>query len=154
MGKIKKLELSVAEKEVLGRGYRSGEKHTFRQRCQMILLKSEGLTNKRIGQVFSCHEMTVYGWVKRYETEGISGLRTKEGSGRAPILRTAEDLARVREKVSLHRQRVGLAKAELEEELGKNFSEKTLRRFLKKTVVDINAYESDPNSNPMKIFTD
>jgi len=154
MGKIKKLELSVAEKEVLERGYRSGEKHTFRQRCQMILLKSEGLTNKKIGQIFSCHEMTIYSWVRRYETEGISGLQTKEGSGRVPILRTAEDLARVREKVSLHRQRIGLARAELEEELGKNFSEKTLRRFLKKTVADINAYESDPKADLMKIFTD
>jgi len=154
MGKIKKLELSVAEREALEKGYRSGEKHTFRQRCQMILLKSEGLTNKKIGELFSCHEMTVYGWVKRYETEGISGLPTKEGSGRSPILRTKEDLARVREKVSEHRQRIGLARAELEEELGKNFSEKTLRRFLKKTVADINGYESDPKADLMKIFTD
>jgi len=154
MGKIKKLELSVAESEALEKGYRSGEKHTFRRRCQMILLKSEGLTNKKIGELFSCHQMTVYGWVKRYETEGISGLQTKEGSGRAPILRTAEDLARVREKVSLHRQRIGMAKAELEEELGKNFSEKTLRRFLKKTAADINAYAHDPKADLTKIFTD
>ncbi|MGI8788488.1 MAG: helix-turn-helix domain-containing protein, partial [Pyrinomonadaceae bacterium] len=84
MGKIKKLELSVAEKQDLEKGYRNGEKHTFRQRCQMILLKSEGLTNKKIGEIFSYHEMTIYGWVKRYKTEGISGLRTKEGSGRLP----------------------------------------------------------------------
>lgn len=154
MGKIKKLELSVAETEALEKGYRSGEKHTFRQRCQMILLKSEGLTNKKIGELFSCHEMTIYGWVKRYETEGISGLQTKEGSGRAPILRTAEDLVRVREKVREHRQRIGLARAELEEELGKAFSEKTLRRFLKKTVADINAYAHDPKADLMKIFTD
>ena len=140
MGKFKKLELSVAEKEALEKGYRSGEKHTFRKRCQIILLKSEGLTNKKIGRIFSCHEMTIYSWVKRYEAEGISRLSTKEGSGRVPILRTKEDLARVREKVSEHRQRIGLARAELEEELGKRFSEKTLRRFLKKTVADINAY--------------
>jgi len=43
MGRIKKLELSAAEKEVLEKGYRNGEKHTFRERCRMILLKSEGL---------------------------------------------------------------------------------------------------------------
>ena len=70
------------------------------------------------------------------------------------ILRTEEDLERVREKVSEHRQRIGLAKEDLEKELGKQFSEKTLRRFLKKTVVDINEYESDSKTNRMKIFTD
>ena len=154
MGKIKKLELSVAEKEALEKGYRSGEKHTFRQRCQVILLKSEGLSNKKIGELFACHEMTIYGWVKRYEAQGISGLPTKAGSGRKAILRSVAELARVREKVSLHRQRIGQARGELEAELGKNFSEKTLRRFLKKTVVDINGYESDPNLDLMRIFTD
>ena len=50
MGKTKKLELSVAEKQALEKDYRSGQKHVFRERCQMILLKSEGLANKAIGQ--------------------------------------------------------------------------------------------------------
>jgi len=154
MGKIKKLELSVTEKEVLERGYREGEKHVFRQRCQMILLKSEGLTNKVIGGLFCCHQMSVWGWVKRYESEGIDGLQTREGGGRPLILKTKEDLARVREKVSEHRQRIGLAKEDLEKDLGKEFSEKTLRRFLKKTVADINEYENDPKGSLMKIFTD
>jgi len=154
MGKTKKLELSVAEKQVLEKGYRYGEKHPFRERCQMILLKSEGLTNKAIGEIFSCHELTVWGWVKRYQAKGIDGLKTKPGSGRPPILRTEEDLERVREKVSEHRQRIGLAKEELEQELEKCFSEKTLRRFLKKTVGDINEYESDPRSDLTRIFTD
>jgi transposase len=154
MGKIKKLELSVAEKEALEKGYRNGEKHPFRERCQMILLKSEGLTNKAIGEIFSCHELTVWGWVKRYQTEGIDGLKTKPGSGRPPILLTEEDLERVREKVSEHRQRIGLAKEELEKELGKTFSEKTLRRFLKKTVADINEYERDRKTDLTNIFID
>ena len=33
MGRIKKLELSIAEKEALEKGYRSGDKHRFRERC-------------------------------------------------------------------------------------------------------------------------
>ncbi len=154
MGKIKKLEISIADKEALEKGYRNGQKHVFRERCQIILLKSEGLTNKAISQLFCCHEMSVWGWVKRYEAEGLSGLQTRQGSGRRPILRTAEDFERVREKVSEHRQRIGLAREQLETQLGKAFSEKTLRRFLKKTVADINEYESDQRSDLMKIFTD
>ena len=154
MGKIKKLEISVTDKTALEKGYRNDQSHVFRERCQIILLKSKGLTNKAIGGLFCCHEMTVWGWVKRYEVEGIEGLKTREGSGRRPILRTEEDLRRVREQVSEHRQRIGLAKEKLEEQLGKTFSQKTLRRFLKKTVADINEYESDPKTKLMKIFTD
>ncbi len=154
MGKIKKLELSLSEKEDLEKGYRNGDKHVYRERCQMILLKSEGLTNKAIGKLFACHQMTVWGWVKRYTEEGLQGLQTKPGAGRPPILNSAEDLELIKEKVAEHRQRIGLAKDELEEELGKEFSEKTLRRFLKKTVVDINEYEKDRNANLIRIFTD
>lgn len=153
MGKIKKLELSIAEKEALEKGYRNGENHVFRERCQMILLKSEGLSSKAISKLFSCHEMTIWGWVQRYQAEGIEGLKTKPGGGRPPILDSAEDLELIKEKVAAHRQRIGLVKEELEEELGKQFSEKTLRRFLKKTVVDINEYEKDRKADLMKIFT-
>ena len=96
----------------------------------------------------------MYGWVNRYLTEGIAGLQTREGGGRPPILRAAEDLARIREAVAGHRQRIGLALSELEADLGKTFSEKTLRRFLKKTVADINEYEKDRNTRLMEIFTD
>lgn len=145
MGKIKILELSVAEKEALEKGYRNGDKHRFRERCQMILLKSQGLSAASIGKVFNCHQKSVYGWVNRYLTDGISGLATKEGSGRPAILHTPEHLARVRSAVAAHRQRIGLAMGELEAEVGRNFSEKTLRRFLKKTVADINEYEKDPS---------
>lgn len=60
MGRIKKLELSVAEKEALEKGYRNGEKHTFRERCQMILLKSEGLSAASIGRIFNCHQKSVW----------------------------------------------------------------------------------------------
>ncbi len=59
MGKIKKLELSVAESEALEKGYRSGEKHTFRQRCQMILLKSEKRSSVEVVKILRSCEMTV-----------------------------------------------------------------------------------------------
>jgi len=145
MGRIKKLELSVAEKEALEKGCRNGEKHRFRERCQMILLKNQGLSAASIGRIFNCHQKSVYGWVNRYLSDGIGGLATREGSGRKAILHTEEHLARVRSAVAAHRQRIGLALPELEAEVGRSFSEKTLRRFLKKTVVDINEYENDPS---------
>jgi len=43
----------------------------------------------------------------------------------------------VREAVSAHRQRISQAKAELEADLGKEFSQRTLVRFLKNLTADI-----------------
>lgn len=73
-------------------------------------------------------------WLKRYQQCGLAGLEVKPGRGRKPILNQETDLAAVRVAVQNNRQRVSLAIAELEQELGKEFSQQTLTRFLKKTV--------------------
>jgi len=44
----------------------------------------------------------------------------------------------VRTAVQNHRQKISLAKSELEADLGKKFSNKTLKRFLKNIVADTN----------------
>lgn len=90
-----------------------------------------------------CCEPVVNTWLARYEAQGIDGLRHKKGAGRSPILRKETDLAAVRRAVQANRQRVRLAKAELEKELGKEFSLLTLQRFLKKTVAASNDCESE-----------
>ena len=77
-------------------------------------------------------------WLKRYKAAGIEGLQTKAGRGRRPILDQQEDGQKVRAAVSKQRQRISLAKAELEQSLSKDFSERTLVRFLKSLVADIN----------------
>lgn len=60
------------------------------------------------------------------------------------MLHTGEDAAAVRLAVTEHRQRIAQARAELEARLGKRFSEKTLRRFLKTFSVDIPVSASAP----------
>ena len=72
--------------------------------------------------------------MKRYEAEGIEGLRTRAGRGRKPILDAEADLAAVKTAVQAHRQQLKVARAELEEALGKNFSTKTLERYIKNMV--------------------
>lgn len=144
MGKIKTVELTKAQRTELEKGYREGESHAFRVRCQMILLKSEGRTSAEVAGILGGCEVVVNNWLKRYEAEGIAGLRTKPGRGRKPILGADEDLARVKEAVQANRQRISVAKAALEAEMGKTFSQKTLERFIKNMVLAINEFESVP----------
>jgi len=53
-------------------------------------------------------------------------------------LQKESDLAAVRQAVQNNRQKISLAKAELQKQLGKQFSVLTLKRFLKKTVAASN----------------
>ena len=54
--------------------------------------------------------------------------------GRKAMLQTETNLEAIRQAVCGNCQRLRLAKANLEEALGKSFSDKTLRRFLKNTL--------------------
>ena len=79
------------------------------------------------------------------ELPEVEGLVSRRPSG----LRTVgvpswsylwlKDGERVRQAVKQHRQRISLAKAELGDSLGKEFSQRTLVRFLKNLTADTNA---------------
>jgi transposase len=153
MGKTKIIILDEKQKADLEKGWRESDNHSFRQRCQLILLKSEGRTSTDIGGILGCCEMVVNNWVKRFEAEGIKGLQTRAGRGGKAILRVEVDLERVRAAVQKHRQRLAVAKAELEEQLGKQFSEKTLARFIKKTLVATNELGDWENASHLRKFT-
>lgn len=153
MGKLKTIELSATQRAALEEGYREGATHAFRVRCQMILLKSTARTSAEIADLLGCCEVVVNNWLKRYEGEGIEGLRTKPGRGRKPILDAKQDFARVKEVVQAHRQKLSVAKAELETALAKSFSQKTLERYIKNTVDVINASESVPPKSRSRKLT-
>jgi transposase len=110
----------------------------YQQRCHCLLLSSEGYQVKELAQIFRVSEISVYGWLKRWEESGIVGLRDKAGRGRKPILK-AEDLPRVKTCVQENAQRLKVARQKLKEELGREFSAKTLKRFLKSLIADTKA---------------
>ncbi len=142
MGKTKIIELTEQKRRELENGWRNGTSHAFRQRCQMVLLKSEPRTSLEISRLVGSREMTVNNWLGRYQAEGFKGLQMRPGRGRKSILR-AEDFERVKAQVQVSRQRISLARAELEASLAKGFSLSTLKRFLKKTVAATNELEND-----------
>jgi transposase len=140
MGKTKIVELSRLQRVELEDGYRNGRTHSFRQRCLMVLLKSEKRTSLEVAAIVGGCEMTVNNWLARYQSAGINGLQTRPGRGRKAILTTA-DLELVKAAVKQSRQRISVARAELETSLGKEFSQSSLKRYLKKTVAATNALE-------------
>jgi transposase len=138
MGKTKVIELTDEQRAELETGYRNSKSHTFRRRCQLVLLKSEKRTSVEVAEVFGCCEMVVNNWLKRYLKEGIEGLKTRKGRGRPPILsqQNPEHLQKVKAEIEQHPNSVKTVVAKLEEDLDLAMHPETLKRFLKKMVTD------------------
>ena len=143
MGKKKIVQLSAEQRAELEKGYRGGKSHTFRQRCQMILLKTENRTSLEVAEILGCCEIVINNWVKRFEVEGIKGLETRAGRGRPPILsqQNPDHLKKVAAEIREHPNSVKTVIANLEAQLGLEMSPDTLKRFLKKMVTDSVAHE-------------
>ena len=131
--KKKFIELTKAEKITLQEGEKNGKARAFRERCHCLRLSAEGYQVKELASIFRVSEISIYTWLKRWEGGGIVGLRDKTGRGRKPILQ-ATDLAIIKEKVQENAQRLKIAREQLKVELGREFSAKTLKRFLKSLI--------------------
>ena len=136
MGKITKIELSESERIKLNFGFKEGSSHCFRMRCKAVLLKSEGLSSEAIGKIVEMTHISVNNWVKRYLLEGISGLETRKGRGRKPIMDCSDEEA-VRRAIENDRQSVNKAREAWQNAVGKEASESTFKRFLSALAQDI-----------------
>lgn len=148
MSRVNTPILNESEQSALENGHRSGKKHAFRVRCQVILLKSEGRSSKSVASITKMTNMSVDAWVRRYKTEGIEGLQTKPGRGRKPLLNKEKDRESILEAVKHNRQRVDMAKAEWESaQEGRSVSRDVFRRFLKALAEDISESGADAKAN-------
>lgn len=141
MGKIKVIELTKEQRLELENGYKNGKSHSFRQRCQIILLKSEKRTSVEIKSILGCCAMVVNDWARA--ATKAKGLKDCKLVPDEDVKQFCKRLMReqVKAAVKENRQRISLAKTELEESLGKEFSMSSLKRFLKKTTDTINELE-------------
>ena len=84
-------------------------------------------------KIFGVTHGTISNWFNYWKTGGIVGLKNNSGQGRKPIL-TQADLPLIKAKVAENPQQLKIVREELKQELAKEFSEKTLQRFLKTLV--------------------
>lgn len=136
MSNIKKIELNEEQRSELEKGYRFGSSHRFRMRCRGVLLKAQGLSSPEISKIVGYGHIPVLNWVRRYEKDGIAGLREKGGRGPKPLM-DASDSEAVRTAVRKHRLSVKTAKAAWEQASRKAVSDSTFKRFLKVLAQDI-----------------
>lgn len=138
MGRVNTPILTTEQRQELEHGFKHGSKHCFRMRCQSVLLKSDGRNSKDVGAITGMRDVSVNSWVKRYNTEGISGLQTKPGRGRKAIISEVEDKPAILAAIKANRQRMRTAKAEWEAQSGKKVCDTTFKAFLKTLAENIN----------------
>ena len=138
MGRVNTPKLTPSQRKELELGFKAGKSHSFRMRCQSILLKSEGRTSFEVGTITGMCGLSVNNWLKRYKKEGLQGLYTQPGRGRKRIISVEEDKESVLQAIRANRQRMRTAKAEWESKSGKSVSDSTFKNFLKSLADDIN----------------
>ena len=124
------ITLTANERSTLSAGRQHHRQYQFRDRCQGLLLSADGQDVAAIMAVLQVRRPTVYTWFNRWERGGLAGLANAAGQGRHPILGAA-DAAPVAAAVRANRQQIKEVAVTLRQELAKDFSARTLRRFLK-----------------------
>ena len=132
------IELTQEPIETLEQGDKNHPSAQVRARCHCLLLSHQGKQVKELAQIFRVIALTIYCWFYRWEAKGLEGLFNQKGVGPKAILQQSEQ-AVIKQKVEANAQKLSLAREELKGELHKEFSEKTLKRFLKSLVSDTNA---------------
>ena len=136
----KYIKLNQEEIFTLQEGHKNHPSYQVRNRCQCLLLSHQDKEVKELAIIFSVIPLTVYSWFYRWEEKGLVGLLNEKGRGRKPILLHTES-EKIKSKVQANAQQLKIARQELKVELNKEFSHKTLRRYLKKLVADGNVGE-------------
>lgn len=138
MGRVNTPILNESQRTELETLFKKSDNHSLRKRCQTILLKADGRFSKDVAKIIGMSHVSVNSWLRRYKSEGISGLLIKPGRGCKPKIDRQTDQTEIVALAKKHRQRLETAKAEWEANSGKSVSRATFRRFLKVLADDIN----------------
>lgn len=100
------------------------------KRIQSVKLNAQQYSISAISQILEVHYNTVYRWIRRYEAEGLEGLRDQPKSGRPSLLGEA-DRPSIEAWVEEIPNQPKTLLARIEQELDKTISRSTLKRTLK-----------------------
>lgn len=96
-------------------------------------MSSQGVEVSDLMIIFKVSRITIYNWLNRWDSDGLPGLYNRKGQGRKPIL-TDADSVQVEERVRENCQQLKEVRTKLKADLSRDFSDKTLKRFLKSLV--------------------
>ena len=124
-------EVSKEAEETLKEMEKKHPKSKVRKRAQIILLSKEGYKIDEIAKIERIGRNAVSRCITRWEEEGITGLFDRKREGR-PRRLTRQEEERAIELIEEDRRNSKQAQSILQKETGKEFSEWTFKRSLKR----------------------
>jgi transposase len=70
-----RIELTETERQGLLETFKTTEDRRLRERCQAVLMAGNGRRRHQIAQDLAVHRATVHAWLKRYQRQGLEGLK-------------------------------------------------------------------------------
>lgn len=133
-GEKRFVRITKKEYEWLEKGWKTGKKPAFRQRCHYIILSNQGKSVKEIAEIYQVTRQTVTTWFNKYEFAGISGLHSASKSGRPAIIKITNEteVSEIEELVENNSQNLKPVLVAIKNKFGKELSKRTLQRLLKK----------------------
>lgn len=131
-----RLSLTPEQISQLNALYRSEHTHENRIRYKIVELYDMGKKNNEIAKLLGCHHNSVRNTIKRFQENGIEGLRSNARSGRP---RKLDDSDMEIIKASLKTSPMDLKSAirVMKQTTGKEACDKTIRNFLKLAAQDL-----------------
>ena len=112
--------------------YRNHKQHQVRERAHAIILSAEkGFCIGSLAKIFDVDRDTISRWFDRWEVYAFEGLFDAKKSGRKRILSTEEEIEAIK-IVNENPTQLKPALIKIKEETGKEISNKTLKRCLKR----------------------
>ena len=124
--------LSEFSKETLTEMHQKHPKSRARMRAHIILLSAEKYRIEKIAEIYHIQRDTVSSCLTRWENNGLVGLLDKPRSGRPRLLTPAEE-ERALQLIKEDQRNSKKAQSLLQKETGKEISEWTFKRTLKRT---------------------
>lgn len=137
--------LTPDEERTLWDAHQHGPQYQFRNRCLCLLLSHQGQPVGWLKDHFKVSRLTIYNWLDAWQEQGLRGLYNQPGRGRKAIL-TPADEALISQHVAANAQQLKAARTALRQELQREFSHKTLQRFLKSIVGAGSASDAAPDA--------
>jgi transposase len=129
--------LSSEEKQTLNEGYSNSKKKYFRDRCQCMLLSSEGFKIKALSLIYKTRTHTISTWIHRYAEQGILGLKILQGRGLKTQMNTLniEQIEIIKVEIRRNPQNLRDVATVLSLLFGFKITKLMLKSYLKKTKV-------------------
>jgi transposase len=75
------IELTEAERQGLLETFKTTEDRRLRERCQAVLMASNGCKRQQIARDLAVHRATVHAWLTCYRRKGLEGLKIQWAPG-------------------------------------------------------------------------